>query len=362
VIAGQYWYSATGSPLDKAQANYMKALATGTKLEPPFVNYAPRPPDGAQEAGIEVKSAWRPLSSGEMQSRRFVTAMVRYYEQPDGKTSCYCEAVWGLVGMHLISFSVDAPWVIWSTFEQADNILTADGRPTEDTNGNRIVSVASPTTPLLSSDPNVINPTVTKNGDYCGSPGARLYFRENPHYGTMPSDGNICVNGRWSAPEPIFIKANTDAHSAIATYLQKYPGFSPLTYYKLVGAQGVPVDFKDREGTIFSTAVSYRSANATIETDYSLGNFTGDLVKGVPSNVLLKGGQPAQYINTRLLPFQSNQFDFSKMQMGGCAGCHGFAAQMGSDLSFALGDNATAPEPTDAFNTPNGARNYFRRR
>lgn len=360
-MSGQYWYP--GGPLAVARANYENALASDQNQDPvvPYVNYAPVPPSiDPNLAGIEIKSAWRPLSSTEAGSGRFLTSTVRYYEQPDGKTSCYREATWGLVGMHVISFSVSAPWVIWTTFEQADNILDRTGRPTEDVNGNRIVQVASPTSPALSSDPDVANPTVTASGPYCTAPGSQLYFRENPKYGTMPAGGNICVNGRWTAPEKIFIDANVEAHTVISTYLAAHGGGrSPLSYYKLVGAQGVPVDYAGRNGGTFSTATSYYSANAVIETDYSLGNFTGRMVNGVPSNLGVGG---STYYNTHLLPFQTGRLDFGKMRMGGCAGCHGSAAKFGNDFSFALGNNVTQPEQTNALGTPNPLRSYFSRR
>ena len=107
---------------------------------------------------------------------------------------------------------------------------------------------------------------------------------------------------------------------------------------------------------------SYYSANATIETDYSLGNLTGDLTKGVPSNVKTVPGkpQPQDYYNTRLLPFQTGRLDsLSMLRMGGCAGCHGDAASAGLDFSFALGNNVLQPEATDAFKGANLLRNYF---
>ena len=360
-MAGQYWYSGSGSPLATARANYVTALNSGSGQDPvpPFVNYAPVPPNiDPNLAGIEIKASWRPLSQTEARSGRFLTSTVRYYEQPDGSTSCYREATWGLVGMHVISFSVSAPWVIWSTFEQADNILAADGTRMEDVDGNPLIGKLGPATdPALTSDPNVANPTVTAGGAYCATPGARLYFRENPKYGTMPSGGNICVNHRWTAPEPMFVSANVQAHQKIADYLSKNGnGSSPLMFYKLVGAQGVPVDYDVRKAGTFSTETSYYSANATIETDYSLGNFTGRIVKGVPSN-LGPDGQP--FYNTQLLPFQARRLGFGKMRMGGCAGCHDNAARFGNGFSFALGNNVTQPEKTNALGTPNLQRSYF---
>ena len=357
VIAGQYWYA--GKPLATAEGNYVKALSSGQQQNPvpPFINFSPPPPSDPNLAGIEVKSAWRPLTTTEAGSGHFITAPVRYYEQPGGGPSCYREATWGLVGMHVISFTDNVPWVIWTSFEQTDNILTADGRSTEDANGNVLVPAASPTTPVLTSDPNVPNPKVTATGAFCATPGSQLYFQENPNYGTLPAGGNVCVNGRWTAPEPIFINANVEAHNAITKYLGEHGGgSSPLMFYKLVAAQGVPVDYNGYNGGTFSTKTSYYSANSVIETDYSMGNFTGVLLNGVPANTL--GGKP--FVNTRLLPFQSNRLDFSNMRMGGCAGCHDSVSQSGADFSFALGDNVVQPEATNAFASSNLLRNYFK--
>jgi len=78
-MSGQYWYP--GGPLAVARVNYQNALASGQNQDPasPYVNYAPVPPDVDPDlAGIEIKSAWRPLSSGEAASGRFLTSTVRY--------------------------------------------------------------------------------------------------------------------------------------------------------------------------------------------------------------------------------------------------------------------------------------------
>lgn len=368
VIQGLYWHSEKVSPLSTAEANYTAALAQGQSKDPtpPYVNYAPTGGDGKTSSfGMEVKSAWRPITDAERHSGRFYTAKVRWYEQADGGIgkSCYREGTWGLVGMHMITFSRGQPWVIWSTFEQADNILTLDGKPTEDVDGNIIVPTnITATTPALSSNPNVLAPTVTAAGGYCTIPGKRLFFQENPHYGTMPSAGNICVNLRWRAIGKPFLAMNAEAHAAIKAYLAKTgQKSSPWLYYKLIGAQGVPVDASAMNAGTFSTTQSYYMANSVIETDYSLGNFTGNLVNGAPSNVQLVNGKTVSYDNTTMLPFQANTLGdlLSPTQMGGCAGCHGFAAQVGQGFSFALGDNQPHPEPTNAFGSKGLARVYF---
>src|SRR4030095_8686325 len=129
----------------------------------------------------------------------------------------------------------------------------------------------------------------------------------------------------------------------------------PLMFYRITGAQGVPVDYDARGAGTFSTQTSYFSANAVIETDYSLGNFTGFLMNGVPANMLGTN----QYYNTQLLPFQARRLGLNNMRMGGCAGCHDNAAKFGNDFSFALGNNVTQPEATNALGTPNLLRMYF---
>jgi hypothetical protein len=61
--------------------------------------------------------------------RPFLTSKLRYYEQKKLLAPGYREEVWGLVGLHIINFSQNSPWVVWLTFEPTDNILTADGKP-----------------------------------------------------------------------------------------------------------------------------------------------------------------------------------------------------------------------------------------
>jgi hypothetical protein len=370
VVNGQYWYSGTGTPLDQSEQNYVAALAKGQNANPPapYVNFAPPPPSQSQpqfQTGIEVKSAWRPLSAAEASSGRFFKTTVRYFEEDAAGTPCYREAVWGLVGMHLITFTPTAPWVIWSTFEQADNILSANGKPVEDANGAVIPNpkqvVVPPTSPTLSSDPLQVAPTVKAAGPYCAKLGARLYFHENPTYGTLPSAGNICVNTRWHPIPSGIITVNTAAHKAISAYLAKSGGRSPWLYYKLVNVQATPVDVTAINNPRFSTPQSYLMANSVIETDYSLGQFTGDLVNGVPSNVVQNGTVISPYYNNTLLPFQAGNLSTLEkpLRMGGCAGCHGFAASEGQDSSFALGNDVVKPESTDAFRPGKLFREYF---
>ena len=179
-------------------------------------------------------------------------------------------------------------------------------------------------------------------GPYCAQPGARLYFRENPTYGTLPSAGNICVNQRWHAIPSGIVTVNLAAHQAISAYLAKSGGKSPWLYYKLVNVQATPVDVTAMNNPRFSTTESYYMANSVIETDYSLGEFTGDLVNGAPSNVVKNGGLITPYYNVRLLLFPGRQrLDLAGAAFAGWADARDVMASPASegqgDLSFCVG-------------------------
>ncbi|MCG6863731.1 MAG: hypothetical protein LJE70_21120, partial [Chromatiaceae bacterium] len=111
-----------------AQRNFTKVSGGGgfpDTIQSYFVDF----PAGT----ILAKGAFRPLTQEEMDSGRFYTTRVRYYED-DGVDSepgdlCYREAVWGMVGLHIIHKTPTAPNFVFATFEQVDNLLTEDGQP-----------------------------------------------------------------------------------------------------------------------------------------------------------------------------------------------------------------------------------------
>ena len=80
---------------------------------------------GASGAGaIEIKAAWRIMTSDDDTSRYFTQEAVIY----DG-SSCETTTV-GLVGLHIIRKVASSPKWIWATFEHEDNV------PEADTNGD----------------------------------------------------------------------------------------------------------------------------------------------------------------------------------------------------------------------------------
>jgi hypothetical protein len=350
IVGNQFWYNGNGTPLDTAMKHFRAALAQGQTQNPipPFVEFPPRFVDPVPRNTIEVKGAWRPLTATEAASARFHTATVRYYEA-SGNLPCYREATWGLVGLHVIQKTPSAPWFIWATFEQADNVLDQNGNKVEDVDGNAIGPQPwpEPTTPALTSDPASATPTVTfvnPNDSYCATPGSRLFFRENPTARGLPSGGNICVNRRWHPISPAIIKVNALAHEAIKSYLGEHgQSVSPWLYYKLVNVQPVPFDKSDIVSQGANDASTYYAANAVIETDYTLGHYSGTFAStGAPSDVKPDG---SPFKNTRFLPFQG-QADFqTPLNMGGCTGCHANSALYGTEFSWSLAFNTVdAPE------------------
>jgi hypothetical protein len=124
----------------------------------------------------------------------------------------------GLVALHIIQKTPSAPYFIYATFEQSDNLLRADGSRVEDTEGRLLKPIPSTATSPqvclqddrpLSGQPGTAHVIVTDDPGkclpapkiaFCDTPGRRLYYRNaNNNIGApepAPSSGNICVNKR----------------------------------------------------------------------------------------------------------------------------------------------------------------------
>lgn len=360
VVGNQYWYK--GTPLNTAILNFRNALSKGQTANPaaPFVEFPPKLATApiATAHAIELKAAWRPLTAAENASGRFHTATVRYYESNTAGVPCYRENVWGLIGLHIIAKTPTAPWFIWATFEQADNILDQNGKPVEDVDGNVVSSQSSPTTPALKlipasagKDPAVV--LSDPQAPYCANPGGRLFFRESPGEPNLPSGGNICVNQRWHDISPYVVSINQLAHQTIKDYVSQHGiNNSPWFYYKLVNVQPVPFDKSEINSGSNDPAIYY-TANAVIETDYTLGNYSGQIApSGAPTDFAPDGTTPFE--NIVFLPFQGSGAFPKPLNMGGCTGCHASSALRGTDFSFSLVQSTVrAPEPAQAFQSTN---------
>ena len=347
---------------------------------------------------IEMKAGWRPLSEEEIASGHFHIQTVRFYEQGSTSSSyCYRDATWGLVALHIIQKTPSAPYFIYATFEQTDNILTTSGQPVEDVDGNVLLPSTQPATfpqeCLVDPEPppgpvdetpsaagSVILTSNTKTCAplpvdlYCEDPGSRLYYHNSQGVQPVPSGGNICVNGRDNLIPGYVIDANKQAHAAISKYAQQHGIEStPWLYYKLINVQYFPYDkvitTPTPNGSPYEsnppfTAAnpapsSYYLANIVVETDRSLQLFSGGLSLPTPAAV-------ATSWNVDGTQHKNSYYGGHFYAMGGCMGCHGSQGQnrakSAGDFSVILAVGRVLTPEKPSIETPAGLTDVPRNR
>ena len=359
-VAANGWYDQSQDPLKTIVADTAQYVVSNQESPTPgsasYVSF----PTGT----VEMKSGWRQLTQEELGSGAFHTQTVRYYDKNGSGETCYRDATWGLVGLHIIQKTSAAPYFVYATFEQTDNIQTASGDPVEDVCGNEIANQSTqPFDPTFATDGSgtidvrlaqSANPATTSSiqafsplsGSAC-SPQSQVYFQESS---TNNYQGNVCVNRRAHPIPQEVINVNKAAQEAIAAYNQtnNIPS-SPWQHYKLVNVQYVPID-KPNPGGLYTgaDAATYYQANSVIETDFNLQYFSGQFQPyGAPSSIT-----KAESLNL-ITDWNLDGTAFSNVyaggnayNMGGCMGCHGNAqVALGSDFSFILqGGRVAEPE------------------
>jgi hypothetical protein len=202
-VAQHHWWDGT-APTGNT-ASYVKNNMTDP---PDGDNYVLLPPNPKYQGNtIEVKAGWRVLNPSEITSGKFHTATVRYYERVNESAPnprCYEQATFGLVSLHIIQKTKMAPYFIYATFEQADNILDEKGQSVEDGDGSLLPSSQpSPTTPSVTlNDSPTVPPqvvTVPATAAYCADistpPPNRLFYLNASEYNPgLPTNGYICIN------------------------------------------------------------------------------------------------------------------------------------------------------------------------
>jgi hypothetical protein len=342
------------------------------------------------------------LNARELASGRFHTATARFYEfgppTKTAKTYCWRQATFGLVALHVIQKTQSAPYFIYATFEQADNITTPQGLPVENDDGSIAVNPPCPAgqaspcpttplevlvdgpTPMPSSayPPNIALQTPAASAKYCTPslttrPQNQLYYLEEGPAGSQPTSGFICVNVRQNPIPPAIVAVNRVAQSAIRAY-EKANGFpkpSPLSHYKLVNVQYVPYDnpapgpFPGHDPTTGNNPASFYLANIVVETNRSLQLFNGGLV-----NSLVQGQYAGRFAAPPTVEpgnptHKQTLYAGTANNMGGCMGCHGSQGQsVGGNFSVILARGGIAnmnPEPPAPIG-PSGARRILRNR
>jgi hypothetical protein len=365
---------------NRAEFNYANLLGAGQngltqQLITATVNYVKTvgdpPPGGTRYVSlptntIELKAGWRPLNSTE-NAARFHTTKVRYYETTKAGAPCYNEAVWALVSLHIIQKTASAPYFIFATFEQADNILTQSGARTEDADGAIIATAPCrsdqtapcPVTPTeVFNDtavvsPSKIPPNVTLSpakAAYCtGGPGQppqnQAYYLNAANKPGLDTGGYVCVNSRALPIPPTIIAANKTAHAAIAAYNQANGiKASPWAYYKLVNVQYAPFDKAYSGPYSGPNPAGYYLSNVMVETNRPLRMFSGSLVGAGATGS--NSDYDSQFNPGGTGTHKNVYFKAVGHDQGGCMGCHGAQGQAaGGDFSVILVNGpVTKPE------------------
>ena len=369
VAANKYWGSDANPNLGNILYNSGQFVQTGDSktYPPPYTNLPPSDPANKKLGTIEIKTAWRRLNKNEDPSK-FYTARVRYYVgSVNGGTSTVqgfidsdqAGETWGLIALHIIQKTPNAPAFIYATFGHINNIVDANGSPIEEPDGTTKPAYVNnqPFIPTLT-----ITPAPNVKGTYqtettTGSPPAKtnspqLYYHNttgqwvttcpsvNPPLCQQGTDvtktpatyymGTVNVNRRLFMIPPTISAANQAAHQAIAAVNNQAVWLN----YRLINVQARPIDISN---VTAADEPTYYLANEVVETNPSLQHFRGGLVTS--GRIFDYDYTGAKDFNTFIVKYPSpnNPVIESKYLMGGCMGCHGSQGQKaGGDFSVLL--------------------------
>jgi len=374
VAANQWWNNATGNR--QAAINNTQTYITDKVQDPPAgsPNYVSFP-----YGTIELKAAWRKLTPTEISSKKFYTTRVRYYRTipsgPNQGKPGYVNDVFGLVALHINHKTPSAPYFVYATFSQADNILDVNGNPVETVDGQLLPPYqnANPMDPkIVAQNATSADPATTSSVEHFSpltsttQPQKRLFYVNTPTTPPPPptTQGKVAVNRRVHNIPPEIIGINKAAHSAIAAYNQQQGiQSSPWPYYKLVNVQYVPYD--KPPGTTYQgipggpDPSTYYQANEVVETDYVLQVFSGQFQPQLsPPNAQANINNLITDYQPDGTPFKNVSFTGKGYLMGGCMGCHGNAQIAGANFSFIF---ARGPVPSPETDDPaTSLRKFFK--
>jgi len=377
-VAGNKYFQSDSASVVKIKANSVGYAETGDtqKYPSPYMSL-PASNSSLQNVGtVEIKAAFRRLDPKTEDITKFFTAPVRYYSNGGGRglkgfyDSDSQNEVWGLVSLHIIHKTPNAPAFVYATFSQYNNILDANGNSVEDEVGNTLDQYKNiePFSPALSitndSNSSPTNPqSVYVKSGAVNTNSPQIYFRnasgkeaiypdstesnKNPLY-SLP----VSINRRLFLIPDIIINANKNAHKAIKTV---NPNAVWLNY-KLINVQAEPLDYKRDYARIFQggtqgLAATFFLANEMVETNPSLQNFSGGLnaLTGNITNKVYPDGMtpPAEY-DYNVFIRQTGK-PVAQYNMGGCMGCHGSQGlKAGGDFSVLLANGRVSfPEPVE---------------
>ncbi len=302
---------------------------------------------------MELKAAWRRLGRYDRPAR-FHRSQVRYYAGKDGEF-CYIDSsataegddVWGLLAMHITRKTPSAPYFIWATFEQVDNLVAdtagPDGKAVsiEAADGSPAAGVTlpeeaySPPLKLTAATPDGDQEYVPASMTPAADPKLRLHYYQEPVY-EIPEVRYVAVNRRLYATPEAIRAVNRAAQQAI----RKAAPDSALQHYRLVAVQWRPLDKPPGKAyTGPESAAVYYAANVAIEAPPVHQRFSGQFSHGF--------SKASDYLQRELLflnpppnpgkPVFFNTYHAGQKYLaGGCMGCHGQRQSYGTDWSFLL--------------------------
>ena len=212
------------------------------------------------EGALEVKAAWRVLTSNDDHSRyHTMQAQVAEYDSKGAATGRTHGAKVGLVGLHIVYRAPGFPQWSWATFEQVDNTEGADG--------------------VMASYHNNMC-----TGDYC-----------------EPNVSPLSSGAPFTTPNQITrVTAITDEVMAVNQRWQASVRGTPFQYYRLISPQW-PTDPNDPgnpqgtpfPGTVANTALeSYIQPTSSCMDCHSTARVPGGAVKSNYSFIFLFAQQP----------------------------------------------------------------------
>ncbi|MFT6333470.1 MAG: hypothetical protein ACJATI_000197 [Halioglobus sp.] len=245
------------------------------------------------EGNIEIKSAWRKLTSDEANSNKYhIQNVIYYHNTPIPGSSklqqSYYTDTMGLVGLHIIHKTKTFPNFVYATWEHVDNLDV-------DTTTNK-----------------------------------RLVYTEIENTSDFGDKAQTVHNILRTHPIPNSISSVNDM---VEQYLNSQ--HSVWQYYKLINVQAKPMDVSSVDTTSLDSIIdpsnsSFYLSNSVIESNKELQTFTGTTASPDPNNNIVNGKEP-------------------KINMGGCMGCHGNAQALGTDFNFLI---AKAPFSFPEFTGP----------
>ena len=357
-IAKNKYFQSEETTVQNIKSNSQGYAITGDakSYPPPYTNLPSSNAVSRQIGSIEIKAAWRRLDPATEDINKFYTAVVRYYTGTVGvgqetvkgyinSNDPEVKEIWGLVALHIIHKTPNAPAFIYATFSHFDNILDSAGNSVEDKDGTTLPKYLKqePFSPAL----NIINSSAPTNpqkvvvvSGKVNTNSPQLFFRNAGGMEAITDSATgklyskpVNINRRIYPIPPTVIQANRTAHDLI----KKANPNAVWLNYKLVNVQAVPLDY-DRDSTKIKNnlAATFFLANEVVETNPSLQHFSGGIIdSGRISNYTYN-----TYANKK--EYDYNVFIRGKTtsvayNMGGCMGCHGSQGQkMGGDFSVLL--------------------------